>query len=98
MGSNTKLKDVRLEFNKRVLGLSLLLIGFSIVLANILSYLFSRAGSHPLVGVTIGSCLGASIGIIGSYWILSSQILVKTREKTYTLDVITIKRKSKTKP
>lgn len=84
--SDPRLRDVELKLNKRALIPGFLLIWIGVIVTGVLSYLFSRE-SHPLAGVTIGSCLGACIGIIGSYWILFSQVLVKTREASIPVKV-----------
>lgn len=70
-----RLEDVGLKFERTYVVLALVFIGLSVVLANILSYWFYEL--YSLTGVLIGSVIGASVGVLGNFWLLKSNRLVK---------------------
>ena len=76
------LSDVGLRIDKRWLTISLSFIGLSVVAANLLSYWLYEILWIPLLGVLIGSVTGASIGILGNYWLLKSNRIIKHIEGT----------------
>jgi len=75
-GAKVRLEDVGLKVEKKYLILSLVFIGMSVVLANVLSYWLYDM--YSLIGALTGSVIGASVGVAGNYWLLKSNRLVKT--------------------
>jgi len=73
--AKVKLVDVGLDIDKKYLLAALVFIGVSVVLANVLSYWLYNL--YSLSDAIIGSMTGASTGVIGNYWLLKSNRLVK---------------------
>ena len=69
------LRDVRIVWNRWVLFWFLFLIGLGVVVGNVLSFFLSA--TYGLLGVLVGSIIGAIITIFGNLWLLLKQKLAK---------------------
>ena len=82
-----------LKLKKHIVKKALSLIGLSIIAGNMLAYCLATYG---LLGIILGSSIGALIGVIGNYFLLVSQTIgkiveVETGDKVGLKDTVNIK-------
>jgi len=90
-GETLQINKIKFELNRKTLMLILVVIGLSIVISGCLSYIFSDS----LITILCSLVIGATIGVLLNYFIISSHEIFKkanieTSEKGDTGEIYTV--------